>query len=79
MKESSCRGIRRIRLLRSEGQVKVWRCFQAWEGGGSSRSCEGDFFGEGCLTGQPRRLATVAAMTESLIMRFDKAASCRAP
>ncbi len=24
----------------------------------------GDFFGEGCLAGQPRRLATVAAMTE---------------
>src|SRR5208282_4917401 len=24
----------------------------------------GDFFGEGCLTGQPLRLATVSAMTE---------------
>jgi CRP/FNR family cyclic AMP-dependent transcriptional regulator len=37
-----------------------------------------DFFGEGCLTGQPRRLATAEAMTESVIMRLDKAAVVRA-
>jgi CRP/FNR family transcriptional regulator, cyclic AMP receptor protein len=37
----------------------------------------GDFFGGGCLTGQPRRLATVAAMTESVIMRIEKAAIVR--
>jgi CRP-like cAMP-binding protein len=33
----------------------------------------GDFFGEGCLTGQPRRMTTVAAMTESVIVRLEKA------
>ena len=33
---------------------------------------KGDFFGEGCLTGQPRRLATVAAMADSVVMRLDK-------
>jgi len=33
----------------------------------------GDFFGEGCLTGQPRRLATVSAMTECVIVRIAKA------
>src|ERR1700682_5875488 len=33
----------------------------------------GDFFGEGCLTGQPRRLATVSAMTECVIVRISKA------
>jgi CRP/FNR family cyclic AMP-dependent transcriptional regulator len=38
---------------------------------------KGDFFGEGCLTGQPRRLATVKAMTGSVIMRLDKAAVVR--
>ncbi|MGA7327765.1 MAG: Crp/Fnr family transcriptional regulator [Rhodomicrobium sp.] len=38
---------------------------------------KGDFFGEGCLTGQPRRLATVVAMTESVIMRLDRAAMVR--
>jgi CRP/FNR family cyclic AMP-dependent transcriptional regulator len=37
----------------------------------------GDFFGEGCLTGQLRRLATVKAMTASVIMRLDKAAVVR--
>jgi CRP-like cAMP-binding protein len=33
----------------------------------------GDFFGEGCLTGQPLRLATVSAMTQSVIVRITKA------
>jgi CRP-like cAMP-binding protein len=33
-----------------------------------------DFFGEGCLAGQPRRMATVTAMTECGIMRLEKAA-----
>ena len=33
-----------------------------------------DFFGEGCLAGQMRRIATVATMTDSVIMRLEKAA-----
>ena len=33
----------------------------------------GDFFGEGCLTGQPLRLATVSAMTECVIVQITKA------
>src|SRR5208282_1830205 len=33
----------------------------------------GDFFGEGCMTGQPLRLATVSAMTECVIVRITKA------
>jgi CRP/FNR family transcriptional regulator, cyclic AMP receptor protein len=32
-----------------------------------------EFCGEGCLTGQPRRMATATAMTECEIMRLDKA------
>jgi CRP/FNR family transcriptional regulator, cyclic AMP receptor protein len=36
-----------------------------------------DFFGEGCLAGQPRRMATVATMTDSAIMRVEKAAMVR--
>ena len=31
-----------------------------------------EFCGEGCLTGQPRRLATAAAMEDCEIMRLDK-------
>jgi CRP/FNR family transcriptional regulator, cyclic AMP receptor protein len=34
---------------------------------------KGNFFGEGCLNGQPLRLATVTAMTDCVIMRLDKA------
>jgi CRP/FNR family cyclic AMP-dependent transcriptional regulator len=37
----------------------------------------GDFFGEGCLTGQQRRLATVSAMTECVIVRITKAGITR--
>ena len=33
----------------------------------------GDFFGEGCLSGEPLRLATVSAMTECVIVRIAKA------
>jgi CRP-like cAMP-binding protein len=36
-----------------------------------------DFFGEGCLTGQPRRLATATAMAETTVMRIDKASIVR--
>jgi len=31
-----------------------------------------EFIGEGCLTGQPRRLATATAMTECVVMRVEK-------
>jgi CRP/FNR family cyclic AMP-dependent transcriptional regulator len=33
----------------------------------------GDFFGEGCLAGETRRLATVSAMVKCLIARISKA------
>jgi hypothetical protein len=33
-----------------------------------------EFCGEGCLTGQPRRMATAKAMTECEIMRLEKKA-----
>ena len=32
----------------------------------------GDFFGEGCLIGQPARLATATAIADSEIMRVEK-------
>jgi len=37
----------------------------------------GDFFGEGCLAGQPTRMASAAAMSECSIMRLEKAALIR--
>jgi len=33
---------------------------------------KGDFFGEGCLTGQPLRLCSAAAMTDCSVMKIDK-------
>lgn len=36
-----------------------------------------EFFGEACLAGQALRIATVAAMTESVIVRLEKAAIIR--
>jgi CRP/FNR family cyclic AMP-dependent transcriptional regulator len=36
-----------------------------------------DFFGEGCLNGQTKRMSTVTAMTECSIMRIEKAAMVR--
>jgi CRP-like cAMP-binding protein len=35
------------------------------------------FFGEACLAGQPRRLATAAAIAECTVMRLEKAAVIR--
>ena len=35
------------------------------------------FFGEGCLAGQARRIATVVTMTDSVIVRLEKAAIVR--
>ena len=39
---------------------------------------KGDFFGEGCMTGQTRRLATATAMTDCELLRLDNAAMKRA-
>jgi CRP-like cAMP-binding protein len=60
-----------------EGQVKVCVVSEQGKEAVVAIHAKGDFFGEGCLTGQPRRLATVATMTESAIMRLDKAAIVR--
>src|SRR5688572_17713536 len=33
---------------------------------------QGDFFGEGCLAGQPRRIATASAMSASTVLVVEK-------
>lgn len=38
---------------------------------------DGNFFGEGCLAGQPLRMATAAAISPSSIMRLEKATVVR--
>jgi CRP-like cAMP-binding protein len=37
----------------------------------------GDFFGEGCLAGQPLRMASASTMAKSTIVRIEKAAMVR--
>jgi CRP/FNR family transcriptional regulator, cyclic AMP receptor protein len=56
-----------------EGQVKVSVISELGKEAVVALHRKGDFFGEGCLTGQPLRLGTVVAMTDSVIMRLDKA------
>jgi CRP-like cAMP-binding protein len=60
-----------------EGKVKVTVVSEQGKEAIVAVQGKGDFFGEGCLNGQPQRLATVVAMTESVIMRLDKAAIVR--
>jgi len=60
-----------------EGKVKVCVISDRGKEAVVALHGNGDFFGEGCLTGQPLRLATVAAVTECVIMRLDKAAIVR--
>src|SRR6266508_3097639 len=36
-----------------------------------------EFCGEGCLAGQPRRISTVTAMTECMVMRLEKTSIIR--
>ena len=56
-----------------EGQAKVCVVSELGKEAVVAIHGKGDFFGEGCLTGQPLRLGTVAAMIDSVIMRLDKA------
>jgi CRP/FNR family transcriptional regulator, cyclic AMP receptor protein len=37
----------------------------------------GDFIGEGCLTGRPRRVSTARALEDSVVSRVDKATMAR--
>ena len=60
-----------------EGKVKVNVVSEQGKEAVVAIHGKGDFFGEGCLTGQPLRMATVVAMTECVIMRIDKAAIVR--
>ena len=60
-----------------EGKVKVCVISERGKEAVVALHEAGDFFGEGCLSGQPLRLATVAAMTECVIMRINKATMVR--
>ena len=61
-----------------EGTVKVTVVSEQGKEAVVAMLGTGDFCGEGCLAGQPRRMATAVAMTESKIMRLEKTAVIRA-
>jgi CRP/FNR family transcriptional regulator, cyclic AMP receptor protein len=56
-----------------EGKLKVFIVSEHGKEAVVALHGEGDFFGEGCLTGQTLRLATVAAMTDCVVTRIPKA------
>ena len=59
------------------GQVKVTVVSEQGKEAVVAMLGTGEFCGEGCLAGQPRRMATVTAMTECEIMRLETSAVVR--
>jgi CRP-like cAMP-binding protein len=60
-----------------EGKVKVTTLSSHGKEAVVAILSAGDFFGEGCLAGQPLRISTVAAIADSNIARLAKAAVVR--
>jgi CRP/FNR family cyclic AMP-dependent transcriptional regulator len=57
-----------------EGKVRLTVVSQSGKEATIGILNEGDFFGEGCLTGQPLRLCSATAMTPCSVMRIAKKA-----
>src|ERR1700690_2923401 len=55
-----------------EGKVKLTVVSQIGKEATIGILNKGDFFGEGCLTGQPFRLCSATAMTDCSVMKIDK-------
>src|ERR1700685_4750793 len=55
-----------------EGKVKLTVVSKVGKEATIGILSKGDFFGEGCLTGQPLRLCSATAMTDCSVMRIDK-------
>ena len=55
-----------------KGRVKVTVASKLGKEAVVAILCKDEFVGEGCLNGQPRRLATAMALTECIAMRVDK-------
>jgi CRP/FNR family transcriptional regulator, cyclic AMP receptor protein len=60
-----------------KGKIKVYVLSELGKEAVVGLHGEGDFLGEGCLIAQPLRLATAIAMTDSVVMRLDKASIVR--
>jgi CRP-like cAMP-binding protein len=60
-----------------EGKVKVCVVSEQGKEAVVAIHADGEFFGESCLNGHPRRVATVTTITECVILRLEKAAIVR--
>jgi len=60
-----------------KGKVKVGVVSEQGKGAVIALLAKGGFFGEGCLAGQTRRMATAEAMTDCVIVRLEKVAIVR--
>lgn len=73
-KSSSRRAIRPTQSSRFEGRIELKVVSPQGKEAILATLGAGDFFGEGCLTGQPLRVATAVAVTECTLMRIEKSA-----
>src|SRR5262245_48457704 len=64
-----CDGVFYIR----EGSCKITVTSERGKDAVVALHAKGDFFGEGCLTGQPRRLGMATAMTDCELLRLEDA------
>src|SRR5580692_2119031 len=55
-----------------EGKIKLTVVSQIGKEATFGILNKGDFFGEGCLTGQPLRLCSATAMTDCSVMKIDR-------
>src|SRR5580698_3674408 len=60
-----------------EGRVKLTVVSQIGKEATIGVLNKGDFFGEGCLTGQPLRLCSATALTDCSVMKIDKKSMVR--
>ena len=54
------------------GQIKLTVVSERGKSAVVAMLGRGDFFGEGCLAGQPVRMATASVMTDASVVRIDK-------
>lgn len=57
-----------------KGQIKLTVVSERGKSAVVALLGRGDFFGEGCLAGQPFRISTASAMTDTSVVRIDKQA-----
>ena len=72
-KQSTLRAIRAMRFIYvQKGKIKLTVVSKSGKEAIIGTWSDGDFFGEGCLVGQLKRIGTASAMTECTLMRIEE-------